>query len=61
MEEVNKGLDLGYIISSSGTILPIRSLEINKTIARNGIKYKKGDKLYIHNEIIKYYIAMEYI
>lgn len=61
MERINKEIDLGYLISSSGTILPIRPLEIKKSINKKGFSYSKGKKLYIHNEILKYYIIENYI
>lgn len=61
MKKIDKEMDLGYPISSSGTVLPIRPLEIQENITRKGLSYSKGKKLYIHNEILKYYIAKNYI
>ena len=54
MKKIDKEMDLGYLISSSGTVLPIRPLEIQENITRKRLSYSKGKKLYIHNEILKY-------
>ena len=61
MERFNRASNLGYLISKNGTILPIRPLEITSKTNKKGRSYKKGEKLYIHGDILKYYIVEDYI
>ena len=61
MASINQRLDIGYLFSLKGTILPIRPIQVDQNINRKGIKYKKGKILYIHDEIIRYYILKGYI
>lgn len=61
MERISKENDIGYLVSKSGTILPIRPLQIRNDINKKGVSYSKGKKLYIHNEILEYYIVEDYI
>lgn len=61
MKIINKEMDLGYIISSHGTIVPIKPLLVNHKLIKRS-KYKpESNILFIHNEIVKYYIAVNSI
>lgn len=56
MVSINRDTDIGYLVSMNGTILPIRPIQVDKTMNRKGNKYKAGQMLYIHDQIIRYYI-----
>ena len=47
MASINQRLDIGYLVSLKGTILPIRPIQVDQNINRKGIKYKNGKILYI--------------
>lgn len=57
----NYNTDIGYLISFNGNILPIRPIQVDKDIQKNGVKYHKGETLYIHDQIIRYYILKGFI
>lgn len=61
METINREQDIGYLVSFNGTILPIRPIRVKEKIGRNGVQYQAGELLYIHDQIIKYYILKGYI
>ena len=61
MIATNYNTDIGYLVSLNGNILPIRPIQVDKNIQKNGIKYRKGEILYIHDQIIRYYILKGFI
>lgn len=61
MIAVNRDTDIGYLVALNGAILPIRPIQVDKDIQKNGIKYRKGEILYIHDQIVRYYILKGFI
>ena len=61
MITINQHSDIGYLVSLNGTVLPLRPIQVDKDIQKNGVKYRKGEILYIHDQIIRYYILRGFI
>lgn len=55
--KINKNSDIGYIFKGNN-FLPIRPLEVNQDLIKDpNYQVKHGTKLFIHGEILKYYLA----
>lgn len=59
--KINKERDIGYIFKG-GNAIPIKPMSVDCSLIRDHrYKEKEGTKLYIHDEIIKYYLATNVI